>query len=146
MLSPIAFQIVEIPPINPIIVEHRLHQLLCQECGTLTRALPVDVHPSGYGVRVVALVAVYIGLYRHSTRMVQSAMLDLFGISISLGTVNTLRLEASNAVESAVEEAKIYVQNSRATLEQTKQALFKETLMDAIPKTVKLGSGLQLHP
>lgn len=29
------------------------------------------------------------------------------------GTVNNLRLEASNAVESAVEEAKIYVQNSQ---------------------------------
>jgi transposase len=44
--------------------------------------------------------------------MVQSAMLNIFGISMSLGTVNNLRLEASNAVESAVEEAKIYVQNS----------------------------------
>lgn len=51
--------IVEIPPISPIIVEHRLHQLMCQECGTLTRAtLPVDVYPSGYGVRVVGLVTV----------------------------------------------------------------------------------------
>jgi transposase len=29
------------------------------------------------------------------------------------GTVNNLRLEASNAVESAIEEAKIYVHNSR---------------------------------
>lgn len=112
--NPYRHQIVEIPPINPIIVEHRLHQLMCQECGTLTRAtLPVDVHPSGYGVRVVAMVGVLSGLYRHSQRMVQSAMQDLFGISMSLGTVNNLRLEASNAVESAVEEAKIYVQNSR---------------------------------
>lgn len=126
---PYRHQIVEIPPINPIIVEHRLHQLMChasshnggnprkrlaQECGTLTRAtLPMEVDPSGYGVRVVAIVGVLSGLYRHSQRMVQSAMQDLFGISMSLGTVNNLRLEASNAVESAVEEAKIYVQNSR---------------------------------
>ena len=96
--------IVEIPPISPIIVEHRLHQLMCQECGTLTRAtLPVDVYPSGYGVRVVGLVTVLSGLYRHSTRMVQSAMQDIFGISMSLGTVNNLRLEASNAVKNAVE-------------------------------------------
>jgi transposase len=111
---PYRHQIVEIPPINPIIVEHRLHQLMCKECGTLTRAtLPMEVDPSGYGVRVVAIVGVLSGLYRHSQRMVQSAMQDLFGISMSLGTVNNLRLEASNAVESAVEEAKIYVQNSR---------------------------------
>ncbi|MEH2190094.1 MAG: IS66 family transposase zinc-finger binding domain-containing protein [Nostoc sp.] len=51
--NPYRHQIVEIPPINPIIVEHRLHQLVCQQCGILTRAkLPQDVHPSGYGVRV----------------------------------------------------------------------------------------------
>ncbi len=87
---------------------------MCKECGTLTRAtLPMEVDPSGYGVRVVAIVGVLSGLYRHSQRMVQSAMQDLFGISMSLGTVNNLRLEVSNAVESAVEEAKIYVQNSR---------------------------------
>jgi hypothetical protein len=111
--NPYRHQIVEIPPIKPIIVEHRLHQIECQQCGTLTRAkLPQDVHPSGYGVRVVALVTVLSGLYRHSQRMVQSAMVDVFGISMSLGTVNNLRLEASNAVESAVESAKIYVQNS----------------------------------
>lgn len=98
---------------KPIIVEHRLHQLVCQQCGTSTRAtLPVDVHPSGYGVRVVAMVAVLSGLYRHSQRMVQSALADLFGISMSLGTVNKLRIEASDAVERAVEEAKIYVHNS----------------------------------
>ncbi|MHC5916389.1 MAG: DUF6444 domain-containing protein [Nostoc sp.] len=43
--NPYRHQIVEIPPINPIIVEHRLHQLECQHCGTLTRAtLPADVN------------------------------------------------------------------------------------------------------
>ena len=60
----------------------------------------------GYGERVVALVAVLSGLYRHSSRMVQSAMQDIFGITICLGTVNKLRLEASDAVAEAVLEAK----------------------------------------
>ena len=45
--------------------------------------------------------------------MVQNAMADVFGIPISLGTVNKLKQEASNALEGIVEEAKIYVQNSR---------------------------------
>jgi transposase len=111
--NPYRHQIVEIPPISPIVVEHRLHQLVCEQCGTSTRAtLPVDVNPSGYGVRVVAIVAVLSGLYRHSQRMVQSAMQDLFAISMSLGTVNKLRQEASDAVADAVEEAKTYIQNS----------------------------------
>jgi transposase len=108
---PYRHQIVEIPPIEPIIIEHRLHQLTCEGCGTTTRAtLPDNVNPSGYGVRVVATVALLSGLYRNSHRMVQSALADLFGISISLGTVNKLRVEASNAVADCVDEAKVYIQ------------------------------------
>ncbi len=66
----------------------------------------------GMAMGSVIFSAMLSKLYRHSTRMVQSAMQNIFGISMFLGTVNKLRLEASNAVESAVSEAKIYVQNS----------------------------------
>lgn len=112
-INPYRHQIVEIPPISPIVIEHRLHQLTCTGCGTKTRAtLPEDVNPSGYGVRVVALVALLSGVYRNSQRMVQSAMAEVLGISISLGTVNRLRLEASNAVASCVDEAKLYIQSA----------------------------------
>ncbi|GAC1494200.1 MAG: hypothetical protein NVS2B14_07640 [Chamaesiphon sp.] len=105
--NPYRHQIVEIPPISPIVIEHRLHQLVCKQCGTKSRAtLPVDVNHSGYGVRVVAIVALLSGLYRLSHRMVQSGMQDLFAISLSLGSVNQLREEASNAVASAVEGRK----------------------------------------
>lgn len=104
--TPYRHQIIEIPPIEPIIVEHRLHQLSCGNCGALTRAtLPEDVNISGYGVRVVAVVTLLSSMYRNSHRMVQTAMADLFGISMSLGTVNKLRLEASNAVLCCVDAA-----------------------------------------
>ncbi|MEA5537325.1 IS66 family transposase [Crocosphaera sp. XPORK-15E] len=112
-INPYRHQIVEIPPISPIVVEHRLHKLTCSSCGTKTRAtLPEEVNPTGYGVRVVALVALLSGVYRNSQRMVQSAMLEVFGISMSLGTVNKLRIEASNAVANCVDEAKLYIQNA----------------------------------
>lgn len=110
-INPYRHQIVEIPPIAPIVIEHRLHQLVCSKCGAGTRAtLPIEVNPSGYGASVVAMVAVLSGLYRHSQRMVQSALADLFGITMSLGSINSLRLEASDAVASVVEEAKKYIQ------------------------------------
>lgn len=110
--NPYRHQIVEIPPIEPIVIEHRLHQLTCGRCGTDTRAtLPDYVNPSGYGVRVVGIVALLSGVYRNSHRMVQTALAELFGISMSLGTVNKLRLEASDAIAKCVDEAKLYVQH-----------------------------------
>lgn len=109
--SPYRHQVVEIPPLNPQVEEHRLHQLRCQHCGAKSRAaLPQTVAASGYGARVVAHVGLLSGMYRHSERMVQSALQDLFGVVMSLGTVNRLRQEASAAVASAVEEAHQYVQ------------------------------------
>jgi transposase len=108
--NPYRHQVVELPPIEPVVAEYRLHQLECQHCGTLTRAkLPEGVSASGYGVRVVAVAAILSGLYRMSERMVQTAFQDLFGIVMALGTVNSLRQEASLAVAQPVAEAACYV-------------------------------------
>lgn len=108
--APYRHQIVELPPVEPYAEEHRLHQLECEKCGTLTRAkLPEGVSESGYGVRVVAIAALLSGLYRMSERMVQRAFEDLFGTAMALGTVNSLRQEASQAIAEPVEEACEYV-------------------------------------
>ena len=109
--NPYRHQVVEIPPIKLQIAEHRLHQLTCTRCGQTSRAtLPEAVEASGYGETVVAIVSVLSGMYRHSHRMVVSAMSDLFGVKMSLGTVNRLRKEASEAVSASVEEVKAYIQ------------------------------------
>ena len=109
---PYRHQVVEIPPVKLDIEEHRLHQLRCDHCGQKTRAsLPEEVEASGYRDRVVAIVSLMSGMYRHSQRMVVSAMSDLFGVRISLGSVNRLRSEASEAVSIPVAEAQVYVQS-----------------------------------
>ncbi len=111
--NPYRHQIVEIPPIELDIVEHRLHQLECNHCGSLTRAkLPENVPESGRSATVVALVSLMSGVYRHSHRMIVSGMSDFFGVKMSLGTVNRLRNEASVALSSAVESAKTYIQSA----------------------------------
>ncbi|MBL1209369.1 IS66 family transposase [Geminocystis sp. GBBB08] len=111
--SPYPHQIVEIPPIKLEIIEHRLHQLECNHCGEKTRAkLPESICESGYGATVVALVALMSGVYRHSHRMIVSAMDDFLGVKMALGTVNRLRKEASIALSETVLEAKSYIQSS----------------------------------
>ena len=110
--NPHRHQVVEIPPIKLEIIEHRLHQLTCDNCGEKTRSLlPSNVEKSGYGARVVAMSALMSGMYHHSQRMVVSAMSDFFGLKIALGTVNRLRNQASEAVAVPVDEAQVYVQS-----------------------------------
>jgi len=67
----------------PQVAEHRFHQLVCPDCGCGTRALIPEIVEHGYGV-VVAHVGLLSSLYRHSHRLVQQAMLDLFGVEMSL--------------------------------------------------------------
>ncbi|PZU93358.1 MAG: IS66 family transposase, partial [Leptolyngbya sp.] len=85
-------QIVELPPIEPIVIEHRLHQLACEHCGTLTRSvLPEGVTRRGYGERLSALVALLSGGYRQSHRQVKTLLAALANIKISTGSINRLR-------------------------------------------------------
>jgi transposase len=112
--DPYRHQVVEIPPVQPEVEEHRLHELACAHCGEKTRAgLPEGVSLSGYGARVKAVVALLGGVYRASQRMTASAMEDLFGIEMSLGTVNQLRQQMSQALAEPVEEAHQYIQEQR---------------------------------
>ena len=56
---------------------------------------------------------IYIGLfssqYRQSYRQIQKIIQAVFGIEMSLGTINNLRTEVSEAVSTAVTEAQAYV-------------------------------------
>lgn len=104
-------QVMELPPIKPMVIEYRLHQLSCDGCGQLTRAkLPIGVSASGYGERLSAMVSMLSGPYRHSYRRVCSLMEDLFNVRLSRGSVGRLRDEISESVSAAVAEAKTYVQ------------------------------------
>ena len=104
-------QVVDIPPVEPEVIEHRLHQCICLQCHCLTRAtLPDSVSRKGYGPGVVARIGVLRGMYRLSQRLVREAMSDLFGIELSLGSINNLQRECSEALEIPVSAAHDYVQ------------------------------------
>jgi transposase len=110
-LQPQRVQIVELPPLEPVVREHRFHQLECDCCGAWTRAFePVIVNGKGYGARLSALVGLLSGEYRQSHPMVVRLLSEVFGIEISVGSVNQLRCEISEAIATPVESAKTYVQ------------------------------------
>jgi transposase len=104
-------QEIELPPIEPQVIEYRLHQLCCGACGHQTRAnLPSGVSPSGYGARLSAIVALLSGPYRQSYRQICALMDELFGVGLSRGSVGRLRDEMSTALDPPVAAAKDYVQ------------------------------------
>jgi transposase len=109
--DPYRVQQVEIPAVLPVVREHRFHARACACCGVSTRAWDETViNGSRYGERVVATVGILSGQYRQSHRMVQGLLDQLFGVEISVGSINQLRQESSTSLAAAVADAHQYVQ------------------------------------
>jgi transposase len=108
--SPFRHQVIEIPPIKPVITEYQWHQVTCSECGKTTRVPWPDGVPSGtYGPRIQATVALCTGAYRLSKRTTQQAMDEVFGVPMSVGTISQLEQATTAAVAAPVEAARTYV-------------------------------------
>src|SRR5215470_14820642 len=108
--SPFRHQVIEIPPLKPVITEYQWHQLVCPACGATTRApWPAGVPSGTYGPRVPATVSLYTGAYRLSKRTTQQVMDEVFGVPMSVGTINQLERATTAAVAAPVEEAHSYV-------------------------------------
>lgn len=119
--TPFRHQVIEIPPIQPVITEYQWHQLVCPECGETTRASwPAGVPSGTYGPRVQATVALYTGAYRLSKRTTQHVMDEVFGVPMSVGTISPLEQATTAAVAAPVEEARTYVhEQAVAHLDET---------------------------
>src|SRR6266403_4283135 len=109
--TPFRHQVIEIPPIKPVITEYQWHQLVCSACGETTRApWPAGVPSGTYGPRVHATVALCTGSYRLSKRTTAQVMDDVFGVPMSVGTISRLEQATTKVVAEPVEEACTYVQ------------------------------------
>ena len=99
-------------PVQPIVIEHRFHQMTCTCCGIENQAPEMSqiIGKGGYGARVAAYVGLFSSQYRQSYRQIQKIMQAVFGIEMSLGTISNLRTEVSEAVSVAVTEAQGYIQ------------------------------------
>ncbi len=113
--GPRRHQTIDIPPVQPRVIEYRLHTLRCSGCGLLTEAeLPAGVPRSPFGASVHAWVGLLSGGYRQSKRNVQALLSDAFGLTLSPGTVCRLEQTVSEAVAAPVEDVQAYVQRQEA--------------------------------
>lgn len=108
--TPWRHQVIEMPPIKPVVTEYQWHQLACPACGAITRApWPAGVPSGTYGPRVQATVALYTGAYHLSKRTTQQAMAEVFGVPMRVGTISQLEQATTEAVAAPVEAARTYV-------------------------------------
>jgi transposase len=105
-LEPLRHQVIEIPPITPLVIEHHLHRLVCPCCSTSTCApLPVDVEPSRYGPRLSALVGLLGSAFPLSFSKTQALLDQLLGVEISRGAIAAIRRRLSAALDLPMAEA-----------------------------------------
>jgi transposase len=92
-------QIVELPPISVITVEHRTHQLRCRGCLARTSAqLPEEIDASPFGARLQAAIVTLTARHRVSRRGIVELARDLFGVTLSTGAVDAICQRASEAL------------------------------------------------
>jgi transposase len=111
--EPLVHQVAELPKIEPIVDEYRLHRLTCLACGETTcGALPQGVPTGGFGPDLQAVLAMLAGAYRLSKRQIQQLVSDLFTLSISTGMVSKLERQSASALEASYNELATSVHRS----------------------------------
>ena len=120
--APFRHQVIEIPPIQPVITEYQWHQLVCPACGETTRApWPAGVPSGTYGPRVHATVALCTGSYRLAKRTTQQVLADLFGVPMSVGSISQSEKTTTAVLAEPVQEARDYIEAQRvAHLDETR--------------------------
>lgn len=113
--APHRHQVTELPPIQPVVTEHQLHQLTCACCGTATQAkLPDEVPRGSFGPRLQALVALLTTSYRLSKQQTRQLLGDVLRIELSTGAICALEARTAQAVQGPVEQARAYVRDQTA--------------------------------
>jgi len=104
--APLPHQVIEIPPIMPVVIEHRLHRLVCPCCSTSTCAtVPADVEATRYGPKLSALVGLLGSAFPLSFSMTQALLDQLLGVEISCGSIATIRRGLSGELEQPMHQA-----------------------------------------
>jgi transposase len=103
--TPRIHQVADLPKIEPIVDEYRLHRLTCLHCGQTTCAtLPEGVPTGSFSPYTQAVLATLAGAYRLSKRQIQQLAGDLFGLSISTGMISKLERQSAQALAEPYHE------------------------------------------
>jgi len=98
-------QIVDLPEaILPVVTEYQYPKLVCPGCQKGTRAELRSEHAHQIGERLTAVVGYLISARKMTRRDVRATLQDLFGVDISVGSVQKAWEETADAVEAPYAE------------------------------------------
>ena len=118
--APLVHQVLELPPIRPIVTEYRRHRLCCPRCRTSTcAALPAAVAGTSCGPPLQAAVALLTGACRLGKRTASWVCRDLLGVPLSPAEVCALERQTTPALQPAVVQARAHVQGQPANIDET---------------------------
>lgn len=118
--QPLRHQVIELPPIKPLVTEYQLHRLVCPRCGTSTcGTLPEGAPVGQQGPRLQGMLAVLTGAYRLSKDQAATLCDDLFSIPICPGTICQLEQQTTTALTPVVEELREHVKTEHANMDET---------------------------
>ena len=86
--------------ILPEVTEHQYPKLVCPDCQQGTRAELRPEHEHEIGERLTAVVSYLISARKMTRRDVMATLQDLFGVEISVGSVQKAWEETADAVEA----------------------------------------------
>jgi len=102
--APLRHQTFELPKIQPVMTEHRCHELGCT-CGQKTRAeIPQEAAQSQFEPRVHGAIAYLSSVHRIGRRGIVEIMNTLFGLNLCLGSVCNCIDRVSPELEPVAEE------------------------------------------
>lgn len=101
-------QVVDIPPLQLEVVEHQVETLVCDCCGRETSGeFPSDVtNPVQYGPRIKALTVYLKHEHFIPYDRTQHFLSDLFGATISPGTLQNIVHQAAHRLQAVTEKIK----------------------------------------
>lgn len=100
------WQQTEIPPIQPTVTEYQVYTL-SGKCGAIHNgSLPADVARSSFGPRLTGIIAYFTSVLHVSRRALKECLETLLGVRLSLGSVQNLLEETSQALEPIDRELK----------------------------------------
>jgi len=148
-------QFVELPPVAAVVTEFQGHARTCACCGHVTReTIPAEIRANTFGSRLTGALAYLSGCQHVTQRGLEDVAESLFDVPVSLGSINTLQEQVSQALEAPHEEIARVVQQAEVKhVDETgwKQAGQKRWLWTAVTATaayflVQVGRGAKaLH-